>query len=151
MDATELVEKLKDFLEKNYYAQIAEKARKGEKFLSVSFPDISQYEPEIADYLLDQPDEGLKAAEIALSHIETQGDVKGFTIRISKLPESHRLMIRNIRSKHLDKFYFTEGIVRQKSDVRPQVTAAKFECPSCGNMLSVLQLDTKFKEPTRCS
>jgi replicative DNA helicase Mcm len=43
-----------------------------------------------------------------------------------------------------------EGVVRQKSDVRPQVTSSKFECPSCGNIISVLQLDSKFKEPTRC-
>jgi len=42
------------------------------------------------------------------------------------------------------------GVVRQKSDVRPQVTTAKFECPSCGNVISVLQLDTSFKEPSRC-
>jgi len=44
-----------------------------------------------------------------------------------------------------------QGIVRQSSDVRPQVTSAKFECPTCGNMLSILQLESAFKEPARCS
>jgi replicative DNA helicase Mcm len=42
------------------------------------------------------------------------------------------------------------GIVRQKSDVRPQVVSSKFECPSCGAIIPVLQLDQKFREPTRC-
>jgi len=31
-----------------------------------------------------------------------------------------------------------------------KVKNAKFECPSCGTVLSVLQLDNKFREPTRC-
>ena len=44
-----------------------------------------------------------------------------------------------------------EGIVRQASEVRPQVVNAKFECPSCGTIISVLQIDKKFKEPNRCS
>jgi replicative DNA helicase Mcm len=44
-----------------------------------------------------------------------------------------------------------EGIVRQASDVRPQIVNAKFECPSCGTIISVLQVDKKFREPSRCS
>ena len=44
-----------------------------------------------------------------------------------------------------------EGIIRQSSDVRPQVVNAKFECPSCGTILSVLQIERKFREPMRCS
>ena len=72
-------------------------------------------------------------------------------MRVKNLPEPARVLIRNVRSKHLGKFLITEGIVRQKSDVRPQVTTAKFECPSCGNTISVIQLDNKFQEPSRCS
>ena len=32
-----------------------------------------------------------------------------------------------------------------------KIKSAKFECPSCGSILSVLQLEKKFREPTRCS
>jgi len=32
-----------------------------------------------------------------------------------------------------------------------KIKSAKFECPSCGTILSVLQLEEKFREPTRCS
>jgi DNA replicative helicase MCM subunit Mcm2 (Cdc46/Mcm family) len=31
-----------------------------------------------------------------------------------------------------------------------KVKSAKFECPSCGSILSVLQLDEKFRQPKRC-
>ena len=66
------------------------------------------------------------------------------------LPESQKIMISEMRSKHLNKFLWTEGIVRNKTTVRPHVTSSRFECPSCGNILKVLQLDKKYKEPTRC-
>ena len=67
------------------------------------------------------------------------------------LPKNNFIKIRNIRAKHLNRFIWVEGIVRQASEVRPQVVSAKFECPSCGTIISVLQLEKKFKEPSRCS
>ncbi|MBW3001783.1 minichromosome maintenance protein MCM [Candidatus Woesearchaeota archaeon] len=150
MDATDLIRKIQDFFEKNYYAELLEKIRKNEKFIHIDFSKLSSFDPEVADLLLDNPEEVIKAAELAIEQIDSKNG-KGFAMRVINLPESSRIMIRNIRSKHLGRFLFTEGVVRQKSDVRPQVTAARFECPSCGNAISVLQLDNKFKEPTRCS
>ncbi len=151
MDANELIVKFQDFFEKKYYAEIAEAARKGIKVVKVNFAELSQFDPSIADLLLDQPEEALKAAELALAQIETTSSTKGFAVRFWNIPPSAQVLIRNIRSSHLNTFLCVEGIVRNKGDVRPQVTSARFECPSCGNTLSVLQLDTKFKEPTRCS
>jgi len=70
----------------------------------------------------------------------------------TKLTEfSNKLAVRNIRSKNLNEMIIIEGIVRQASDVRPQVVNAKFECPSCGTVISVLQIEKKFREPTTCS
>ena len=151
LDATELIQKFHDFFQQNYYAELGEQARKGKKWLHVKFPDLIKFDPDIADALLEMPEEVLKAAEIAIEQFDMPGDVKGFTVRFINLPESSRVMIRNIRSVNLTKFLLLEGIIRQKSDVRPQVTEAKFECPSCGNTISMLQLDNKFKEPSRCS
>ena len=150
MDATELIRKIQEFFEKNYYAELLEKIRKNEKFINVDFSRISSFDPDIADFLLDHPEEILKAAELAIEQIDAKNG-KGFAMRVVNIPESSRILIRNVRSRHLGKFLCTEGIVRQKSDVRPQVTAARFECPSCGNAISVIQLDNKFKEPSRCS
>jgi len=32
-----------------------------------------------------------------------------------------------------------------------RITSAKFECPSCGTIISVLQSDKKYRQPSRCS
>jgi DNA replicative helicase MCM subunit Mcm2 (Cdc46/Mcm family) len=32
-----------------------------------------------------------------------------------------------------------------------KVKSAKFECPSCGSILSVIQIDEKFRQPSRCA
>ncbi len=147
MEPTEIIKQFKDFLEKNYLAEIAEKSRKKEPFLVIDFNELSINSPDLADELLENPEEVLKAGELAAEQL---GEFKKLSLRISNLPESMEIMIKDIRSKHINKFLFVKGLVRQKSDVRPQVTSARFECPSCGNVITVLQLDSKFKEPTRC-
>ncbi|MCM2325554.1 MAG: minichromosome maintenance protein MCM, partial [Candidatus Woesearchaeota archaeon] len=146
LEPTEIIKRFQDFLEKNYQVEIAEKARKKERFLVVDFNLLSSFDPILSEELLETPEEVLKAGELALEKY----DAENFHIRIKNLPDSLQIMIKDVRSKHINKLLFTKGLVRQKSDVRPQVTSARFECPSCGNVITVLQLDQKFKEPSRC-
>ncbi len=150
MDPTETIKKFQEYLEKNHKTEIAEKVRKGEKFLVIDFRKLSMHSPALADELLENPDEVIKAGELAVEHFETEGDIKTFRVRIKNLPEDMEVPIKYIRSEHINKFIYVTGLVRQKSDVRPQVTSARFECPSCGNVITILQLDSKFKEPDRC-
>ena len=150
MEVTEQIKKFQEFFNNYYKAELLEKVRKGEKFLVVNFADLSMFDPELANFLLDSPEDVIKAAEISIEQFDLPGDVKGFRIRFDNLPEPQNMMVRDIRSKHIGKLLWFDGIVRQKSDVRPQVTTARFECPSCGNIISVLQLDAQFKEPSRC-
>ena len=147
MEVTDQIKRFQEFLETNYKAELLEKIRKNETFIVLDFFGLSKFDPDLAGLLLDQPEETTKAAELAVENIE---EAKKFHVRFDNLPESQKIMIKDIRSKHIGKFLIIKGVVRQKSDVRPQVTAARFECPSCGNIISVLQLDTAFKEPSRC-
>ena len=150
MDVSQQIRKFEEFIEQNYHADLLEKIRLGDEFIALDFLKLSRFDPEIADILLDQPEETIKAAELAVLNFDLPKPLKKFQVRIKNLPGSQNIKIRNIRSKHIGKLFFTEGIVRQKSDVRPQVTTARFECPSCGNVIPVLQLEAKFKEPSRC-
>lgn len=113
----------------------------------LDYMDIAEYSPRLSEELTGNPEETLALFENA---IEEWG-VENARVRLFNLQKSDEILIRNIRSKHLNELIMIEGIIRQSSDVRPQVVNAKFECPSCGTILSVLQMDKKFREPTRCS
>jgi replicative DNA helicase Mcm len=148
MEAQEQIKRFHEFLESNYHIKLLEKIRKGLSYLVVDFSELLKFDPELSEAMLENPDETIKAAELAVQEFDIPS--AKFKIRFSNLPETQRILIRNVRSSHLNKFLVIEGVVRQKSDVRPQVTSAKFECPSCGNIINVLQLDSSFKEPSRC-
>lgn len=150
MEVDEQIRLFREFIEQNYYPQLLEAVRKGKSFLVLDFSELIKFHSELSEEILEKPEELLKAGELAIKEFDLPKKIKKFTIRLSNLPESQKVLISEIRSKHLEKLICVEGIVRQKSDVRPHVTAAKFECPSCGNILNVLQLDKKYKEPTRC-
>ncbi len=147
LDASTQIELFKEFYQLALHTELLENIRQGKKALVASFDALAKFNPEIAELLLEEPENTLKAASIAIEQLE---GVRDFHVRFKNLPESQHIAIRNLRSTHLAKFVQITGIVRQKTDVRPQVTTARFECPSCGNIISVLQLDTKFREPSGC-
>ena len=149
VDASEQIKKFQDFIESYYSSQVVENLRKDKKFVVIDFAELSKFDLDLANELFENPEDTIRAAELAVEQLDLE-DIKGFKVRFRNLPESQKIMVRNIRSKHINKLLNMVGVVRQKSDVRPQVTAAKFECPVCGNIINVLQLDGSFKEPTRC-
>jgi len=144
------IENIKDFIETIYQDQLNEIVKTGRKSLLIDFKEFSKYNLDLAEKLLQDPAEILQNFEMALDQIEATTE-RGIKTRFTSMPKSQKIPIRNIRSNQLSQLIEVEGIVRQASDVRPQITSAKFECPTCGNMLSILQLDQAFKEPTRCS
>ena len=148
IDSSEQIEEFKEFLEQEYEKEIYLLNDKGNFVLNIDFSKIIGFNPALADQLLEDPEDTVRSIELSIEGFNLK---QQFRVRIFNLPRSQFKMIKDIRSNDLGKFLSIEGIVRQASDVRPQVTSAKFECPSCGNNISILQLDTKFKEPSRCS
>jgi replicative DNA helicase Mcm len=151
MDVDEQIKVLREFIEHNYYPQLLESVRKGQSWLVLDFSELIKFNTELIEELSESPEEVLKAAELAIKEFDLPKKITKFNVRLTNLPESLKIKISEIRSKHLNKLIWAEGIVRQKSDVRPHVSASKFECPSCGNIINMIQLDNKYKEPTKCS
>ncbi|MBS3093262.1 minichromosome maintenance protein MCM [Candidatus Pacearchaeota archaeon] len=143
----ELIEEAKLFFD-TYKKEIGDSVRKGRKVVFVNFDDLASTSPMLAEAIMSSPEEMLQLLETAL---EETGLIKIPRIRFNNLPETQKVKIRTIRANHLNKLIFFEGLVRQASEVRPQVVNAKFECPSCGTVISVLQIEKKFREPSRCS
>lgn len=133
----------------NFYKKdLGKNIKSGKGVIYLSFQDIASFSPTLAEKTLESPEEMLQMFELG---IEESGLIKNPRVRLLDLPEIHKTHIRNIRAKHLNQLICIDGLVRQASDVRPQVVNAKFECPSCGTIISVLQIEKKFREPSRCS
>jgi len=143
----ELILEAKNFFEFNK-KEIGDSIRKGKNTIFLDFSKLTEFSNKLSEEILTNPEEGLRIIELAL---EETGLVSDLRIRLMNLPKSQEIKVRNLRSRNLNELIIIEGIVRQASDVRPQVVNAKFECPSCGTIISVLQIEKKFREPTRCS
>jgi len=144
------IDEFKDFFESVYENDLIEISKKGLNFIVIDFSELSKFNVDLAEQTLNDPSETLLNAELALDQLSITFK-KRLKVRFVNLPDSQKMKLRDIRSIHLNNLLCIEGIVRQSSDVRPQVTSAKFECPTCGNVLSLLQLESSFKEPARCS
>ncbi len=131
-----------------YKKELGDSLRKGNSVIYLDFMKLTEFSNKLAEEILSDPEEILRVIELA---IEESGLVKNVRVRLFNLPKSQEMKVRNIRSRNLNEMIVIEGIIRQASDVRPQVVNAKFECPSCGTIISVLQIEKKFREPVRCS
>jgi replicative DNA helicase Mcm len=143
----DLITEAKSFFNFNK-EDLGESIRKKTNTIFLDFMKLTEFSNKLSDEIIINPEETLSLIE---QGVEELGLVKNVRIRLKNLSDAHQIKIRNIRSKHLNELIILEGIIRQASDVRPQVVNAKFECPSCGTVISVLQIEKKFREPSRCS
>jgi len=143
----ELLLEAKSFIEENKKA-IQEAVRTDQNAIRIPFALITEFSPDLSEHVLENPQQTTLLIEEAIQDAGLKDKAR---LRLTEIPKSAKIAVRNIRAKQLDKLIQIEGIIRQASDVRPQVTNAKFECPSCGAILSVLQIDKKFREPNRCT
>jgi replicative DNA helicase Mcm len=141
------------FFEEQYKAEI--------ETIAVSYPDkqsvfvdywdIDRADPELAELLIEQPLKTLFNAEEALKNIDVAIEQNiAIHFRVVNLPELHRIIIRNIRSVHLGKLKAVEGLVKKRTEVRPKLKVAAFQCQKCGAVMRIEQDEDILKEPTEC-
>ena len=148
----ELLIEAKSFID-FYKKQLGDSLRGDDNVVFIDFMQMSEFSNTLSDETLLNPEETLRLIELAIEEmgLGMSSENMGVRVRLYNLPKSQEVRVRNIRSKHLNELIVIEGIIRQASDVRPKVVNAKFECPSCGTIISVLQIEKKFREPSRCS
>ncbi len=153
MEPSEQMNLFKEFFN-NYKKKLYKQVAKGENFIIINFSDILSFNQELAQNIIETPEESIRLAELAIEQLDltdlTSKPIKNFRVRLTNIPKTQEILIQDIRSKHIGKLLFIEGIVKQKTDVRPQIVSARFECPKCSAIIPVLQTETTFKEPGVC-
>ncbi len=144
--------KFRDFLKRYYWEDILNLANEypDVRSIEVDFSDLEQFDRELAQQMLDEPDQIIPSAENALQQIDIPVEkvLEEAGIQFINIP--NKVTIRDLRSKHLLKFISVEGMIRKATEVRPKVTIAAFECMRCEHVNYIPQNGPKFIEPAEC-
>lgn len=144
---SEIVRLFEEFLRTAYYKELTETSEKGSKSLFIDYSVLEIFSAELADALTSNPKKALELFKKALTGIDLPRH--DLNIRLTNLPESLIIPIRNIRSEHIGRFFAIEGTIRNCSDVRPVAKEAIFECLKCRTLITVKQ-QLKMTEPEQC-
>jgi DNA replication licensing factor MCM6 len=72
-----------------------------------------------------------------------------FTLAIYNLPQSTK--IRELRTLCLGRLMSVYGTVTRTTDAKPELILGSFQCNLCQSIVSNVEQQFKFTEPTRCS
>ncbi len=140
---------LEEFLRQFYESELLKAVSEGRKSIIVDFALLDKFNPDIADKLLNTPEDILDAAKKAVAGIDApDSEIK--QVRFKNLPEQQNIRIRSLRSEHIRKLICVDGVVRRASEVKPEVSLAIFECPDCSSRINVEQNERFLKPPASC-
>ncbi len=149
-------ERFQNFLKTEEYRQrLSQMAMGGKTSLTVNFEDLLAFDQQLAEELLDKPDEYLKHAnnaayaQLQIEDPEYAEKAKSVDVRIAKLLEPAPL--RKLGSDQIGKLVMVEGIVVRSSPVRPMVMRGAFKCKRCGTITPVNQTGSFLRAPFVCS
>jgi len=146
------LEKFEEFFRQFYEKDLLAVALKGKKSIEVDFSLLDKFSPELADKLLNDPENVLKVTREAILNMDLPGidEEEKIEPRFKNLPERFNIRIRSLRSEHIGKIVSLDGVVRRASEVKPEVSIAVYQCPECGNKMEVEQTERFLIPPVRC-
>ncbi|HNZ59868.1 MAG TPA: minichromosome maintenance protein MCM [Methanofastidiosum sp.] len=154
----EVVDRFKEFYEaypdvsEPKYKKLIDKMKiEGKSSLDINFDDVIDFDFDLSEQLLIEPEQILSAPSEALKETYGAETEKRLTARFLNLPPKDRVDIRDIRAVHINKMIQVEGVVRRTSEVKPEVIEAVFSCERCGEYITVMQDSQVFKTPVTCS
>ncbi len=160
---TELVtenpqEELQNFFKSLKYRQrIARMPLDGTSSLILDFEDLLVANRQLAEGLLEKPEEYLEYAnnaafeQLQIENGEYAEKIKeaGIVVRVRGIPRS--MPLRKLSSEHIGKLVIVDGIIIRATNVRPLVTKAIFECKRCGEPMEVEQTGNFLAFPFKCA
>ena len=146
----------REFLATYYQDEISRLAQtypKQNRSLVVEYGDVFQFDPDLADDLLQDPDGLLPYLETALGEVDIPAeiDLSGAHVRIAGLPEMYTHYPGEFSpSEHEGRLRSIQGEISKATDVYARMESAAFECQRCGTLTRIPQVQGDFQEPHEC-
>ena len=121
-----------------------------ERSLTVNYQSLEIFDPELADLLIEKPEEVIQAAQIAIKNIDPLVKDADINIRFQNL--TNIIQLKDLLSKYIGTFVAADGIVRKTDEIRPRIETGVFECRGCMRLHEVEQTSSNtIIEPSLCS
>ncbi len=145
------VAKFEDFFSTEYKGAIFEALEKypDKRSVVVNYLQLEMFDPDLADLLIEKPEEVIKASQKAIKNIDTTRKNADLQVRFENL--TNNIPLRELRSKYIGKFVAVDGIIRKTNEIRPRIINAMFECRSCMRLHEVPQKSNMISEPALCN
>ena len=121
-----------------------------ERSFTVNYQSLEIFDPELADLLIEKPEEVIQAAQIAIKNIDPLVKDADINIRFENL--TNIIPLKDLLSKYIGTFVAADGIVRKTDEIRPRIETGVFECRGCMRLHEVEQTSgNHIIEPSLCS
>ncbi len=143
--------KFEEFFSTKYKDNVFEALEKypDQRSIVVDYLDLEMFDPDLADLLIEKPEEVIKASIKAIKNIDPLRKNADLNIRLENV--TNNIPLRFLRSKYIGKFISVDGIVRKTDEIRPRIVNATFECRGCMRLHEVTQSSNMITEPSLCS
>ena len=144
--------KFEEFFSTTYKDDVFEVLEKypDERSLTVDYNDLEMFDPDLADLLIEKPDEVIAASQKAIKNIDPLMKDAELNIRFANL--TNNVPLSELLSKYIGNFVSADGIVRKTDEIRPRIEVGVFECRGCMRLHEVEQTSSNhISEPSLCS
>ena len=115
MKSTKRIKIFKDFFDKDYMkTKLFRYVNKGRNWVKLNFSDVLSINMGLADDLLEEPEETIKAANLALESMDLGQELR---LRIFNLPKTQQKHIWEIRGEDVEKFVALKGVINKSSSI----------------------------------
>lgn len=150
-----LVQDLEAFLRSEYEAEVAELAQqypRDKRSIWVDYRDLYRFDPDVADDLQEKPGRVLDLFQEALQRVPVpvEREFANATVRVAGLSDVHEYDVGDPGHNRLSEFISLYGQISKKSEKKPRVETAAFECERCGTLTRISQSGEDMQEPHEC-
>ncbi len=137
-----------------YRERLAQLAATGDKSVVVDYEDLIQFNTDLGERLLSQPDDSMKEFRMAAYEVLSTesasyaGQIRSaLSVRIRGITDI--VPLRKVDTSHLDKMIAVAGMIVRSSELRPLLVDGAFICPN-GHVTRVAQDVVTIRRPFKC-
>lgn len=118
-----------------------------EKSIIVDFSSLEMFDPDLADLLIEKPEEIIEAAKSAIKNIALDSNVTN--IRFENVSNLYNLA--ELRSDKIGTYVVTQAFLKKINKMHPSIEIGVFECRGCLRLHEVEQpVGNNIIEPSMC-